>query len=54
MFEDKLQTHARFIREELRDLPEITNWHWTDDFSEPDEPPPLAKGQPRAGLFSDA
>jgi xylulose-5-phosphate/fructose-6-phosphate phosphoketolase len=53
-FEERLQTHARFIREELRDLPEITHWRWTDDFSEPDEPPPLAKGQPRAGLFSDA
>jgi xylulose-5-phosphate/fructose-6-phosphate phosphoketolase len=54
LFQEKLEAHHRYIREELQDLPEVTNWRWTDDFSEPDGPPPLAKGQPQAGVFSDA
>jgi xylulose-5-phosphate/fructose-6-phosphate phosphoketolase len=35
-------------------MPEIRNWHWTADFSEPDAPAPLAKGHPRAALFTDS
>jgi xylulose-5-phosphate/fructose-6-phosphate phosphoketolase len=35
-------------------MPEIRNWRWTDDFSECDGPPPLAKGHPRGALFSDS
>jgi hypothetical protein len=30
-------------REHLVDLPEIANWHWTDDFADPIAPPPLAR-----------
>jgi xylulose-5-phosphate/fructose-6-phosphate phosphoketolase len=54
LFQEKLEAHHRYIRAELQDLPEITNWRWTDDFSEPGGAPPLAKGQPQAGVFSDA
>jgi len=35
-------------------MPEISNWHWTPDFSEPTEPPVPAKGHPGRQLFSDA
>jgi xylulose-5-phosphate/fructose-6-phosphate phosphoketolase len=54
MFKAKLFEHHSYIREHLEDMPEIRNWHWTGDFSEPNEPPPLAKGHPRAALFSDS
>ncbi|MGP8101699.1 MAG: phosphoketolase, partial [Candidatus Cybelea sp.] len=54
MFERKLHEHAAYIREHLDDMPLIKNWVWTADYSEPNLPPPLAKGQPRANLFSDA
>jgi len=54
LFNRKLDEHHSYIREHLEDLPEIRNWHWTTDFSEPSEPPPLAKGHPRGQLFSDA
>ena len=40
--------------QQFQDMPEIWNWSWTKDFSEPAAPPPLAKEQPRAQLFSDA
>jgi xylulose-5-phosphate/fructose-6-phosphate phosphoketolase len=53
MFNRKLYEHNTYIRAHLEDMPEITNWRWTPDFSEPAEPPPLAKGHPRAGLFTD-
>jgi xylulose-5-phosphate/fructose-6-phosphate phosphoketolase len=53
-FEAKLYEHHAYIREHLEDLPEIRNWHWTADFSEPTAPPPLAKGHPRAALFTDS
>jgi xylulose-5-phosphate/fructose-6-phosphate phosphoketolase len=53
-FHERLSAHPVYIREHLEDLPEITRWHWTPDFSEPTAPAPLAKGQPRAALFSDA
>jgi xylulose-5-phosphate/fructose-6-phosphate phosphoketolase len=54
LFHRKIDEHHTYIREHLQDLPEIRNWHWTGDFSEPATPPPLAKGHPRGQLFSDA
>ncbi|MGB6199476.1 MAG: phosphoketolase family protein, partial [Candidatus Acidiferrales bacterium] len=54
MFNRKLYEHHEYIRQHFEDLPEIRSWSWTKDFSEPAAPPPLAKGQPRGQLFSDA
>lgn len=54
MFDRKLYEHRTYIRENFEDLPEIANWSWTADFSEPAAPPPLAVGQPRAALFTDS
>jgi xylulose-5-phosphate/fructose-6-phosphate phosphoketolase len=54
MFNRKLYEHHIYIREHFQDLPEIRNWSWTKDFSEPASPPPLAKGQPRGQLFTDS
>lgn len=42
LFERKLYDHKAYVHEKLVDLPEIVNWHWTDDFSESNEPPPSA------------
>jgi xylulose-5-phosphate/fructose-6-phosphate phosphoketolase len=42
MFSRKLDEHRIFSRENLVDLPEIVNWRWTDDFSDPTGPAPLA------------
>ncbi|MDY7560611.1 phosphoketolase family protein [Pseudomonas sp. 10B1] len=53
-FEGQLRRHHTYIREHFEDMPEIRNWHWTSDFSEPDGPPPLAKGHPRGQTFTDA
>jgi xylulose-5-phosphate/fructose-6-phosphate phosphoketolase len=53
LFNSKLHEHSTYIRQNFEDMPEIANWYWTSDFSQPAEPPPLAKGQPRAGLFTD-
>lgn len=54
MFSRKLYDHHSNIREHLEDMPEIRNWHWTADFSEPSEPAPLAKDHPHGQVFSDA
>ena len=53
-FERKLAEHRVYIRQHLEDLPEIENWRWTSDWSEPAGPAPLAKGQPTGQVFSDA
>ena len=54
MFNQKLYEHHDYIRQHLEDMPEIRNWSWTADFSEPSAPPPLAKGHPRADLFTNS
>jgi xylulose-5-phosphate/fructose-6-phosphate phosphoketolase len=54
VFNRKLYEHHVYIREQLQDMPEIRNWHWTSDFSEPSGPPPLAKGHPRGQVFTDS
>lgn len=54
LFQRKLREHHNYIREHFEDLPEIRNWHWTDDFEQPTAPPPLAKGHARGQTFTDA
>jgi xylulose-5-phosphate/fructose-6-phosphate phosphoketolase len=49
----KLQEHQAYTRQNLEDMPEIANWRWTADFSEPSGEPPLARPSGRQG-FSDA
>ena len=51
MFFDVDPRYAVYPQE---DMPEVQNWHWTPDFSKPSTPPSLAKGHPRAALFSDS
>jgi len=54
LFQNKLYEHHSYIREHLEDMPEVRDWHWTADFSDPAEAPPLAKGHPRASTFTDS
>ncbi len=43
LFQHKLTEHIIHTREHLVDLPEITNWHWADDFTDPVAPPAIAR-----------
>jgi xylulose-5-phosphate/fructose-6-phosphate phosphoketolase len=54
MFSRKLYEHHAYIRQHFQDLPEIRNWSWTRDFSEPVAPPPLAKGHPGPNPFTNS
>ncbi len=55
LFNQKLYDHQTYVREHLADLPEIVNWRWTDDFSLPDSPPPLARAKTAdSASFTDA
>ena len=55
LFRAKLEEHEVYTRKNLEDMPEIRNWVWTDDFSDPpaDKAPPHAEAV--AGqAFTDA
>jgi xylulose-5-phosphate/fructose-6-phosphate phosphoketolase len=54
LFERRLAEHRIYIREQLEDLPDIANWRWTSDFSEPSGAVPPARGHVPGQLFSDA
>jgi xylulose-5-phosphate/fructose-6-phosphate phosphoketolase len=54
LFGKKLNEHHDYIREYLEDMPEIRNWQWTKDFSDPTSPAPLAKGHPSKAIFTDS
>jgi len=53
-FNQELQRHHDYIRENLEDMPEIRNWQWTKDFSDATAPAPLAKGHPQKAMFTDS
>jgi xylulose-5-phosphate/fructose-6-phosphate phosphoketolase len=54
LFQRRLAEHRVYIREQLEDLPDIANWRWTSDFSEPSGAVPPARGHTPDQLFSDA
>jgi xylulose-5-phosphate/fructose-6-phosphate phosphoketolase len=51
-FNLKLTEHHYYIREHLEDMPDIRNWHWTPDFSDPTGPPRMANAPNQA--FTDS
>jgi xylulose-5-phosphate/fructose-6-phosphate phosphoketolase len=53
-FKQELSRHHDYIREHLEDMPEISNWQWTKDFSESITPAPMAKGHPQKAMFTDS
>ena len=53
-FNQELQRHHDYIRENLEDMPEIRNWQWTKDFSDATAPAPMAKGHPGKAIFTDS
>jgi xylulose-5-phosphate/fructose-6-phosphate phosphoketolase len=53
MFRHKLTEHEIYTREQLVDLPEIVNWHWTEDGSDPTEPTPAGSAG-RKQTFTNA
>jgi xylulose-5-phosphate/fructose-6-phosphate phosphoketolase len=53
-FNRKLREHQAYILQHFTDLPEIADWHWTDDFSDPVSAPAAAKAQPGGAQFTDA
>jgi xylulose-5-phosphate/fructose-6-phosphate phosphoketolase len=53
-FNQELQRHHDYIRENLEDMPEIRNWQWTKGFSDATAPAPLAKGHPQKAMFTDS
>jgi xylulose-5-phosphate/fructose-6-phosphate phosphoketolase len=53
-FNQELQCQHDYIREHLKDMPEIRNWQWTKDFSDAAIPAPLAKGHPLKAMFTDS
>jgi len=54
LFGKKLNEHHDYIRQNLEDMPEIRNWQWTADLSDPAAPAPMAKGHPGKALFTDS
>ena len=52
MFKRKLEEHRAYICEKFVDVPEIANWRWTTDFSDPTAPSSMADG-PSRQLFTD-
>ncbi|MHB1566014.1 MAG: phosphoketolase family protein [Acidiferrobacter sp.] len=53
LLKHKLTDHEAYTREHLVDLPEIENWHWTEDFRDPEAPPVLAHPA-RGQLFTNS
>jgi xylulose-5-phosphate/fructose-6-phosphate phosphoketolase len=53
-FQSQAVQHHNYIRQHFEDTPEVRNWRRTADLSKQSATPPLAKGHPRANMFSDS